>query len=342
MDYLARNPRDPARETQYSLASGADRSPRSIRSIPETPGGTRAPDPLMNYTLRPEDMETVKKLGEGAGGTVSKVKHLPTGFVMARKHVRCDPNPDFQRLLERELKTLDRCHSPWIVTFYGAYMDGDELAICMEYCEGGSMESVYKHVADSGKTIPEKVLGKISEAVLNGLVYLHKMHHVIHRDLKPSNIVITMEGNIKLCDFGVSGDLVNSLAETFVGTSYYMAPERIQGGKYPVQSDVWSLGLTMIEIAQMKNPFPNNLAPFELLHYIVNQPVPSLPEDEPWSGDFRDFLAQCMIKDYKKRPTPEQIMEHPFIADSSIRTKDEVDMKAWIRGVWGYVDRSTD
>ncbi|KAF8963341.1 Protein kinase C signaling pathway involved MAPKK protein, partial [Entomortierella lignicola] len=90
-----------------------------------------------------------------------------------------------------------------------------------------------------------------------------------------------MEGNIKLCDFGVSGDLVNSLAETFVGTSYYMAPERIQGGKYPVQSDVWSLGLTMIEIAQMKNPFPNNLAPFELLHYIVNQPVPSLPEDEP-------------------------------------------------------------
>ncbi|KAF9371577.1 Protein kinase C signaling pathway involved MAPKK protein [Mortierella sp. AD011] len=151
-----------------------------------------------------------------------------------------------------------------------------------------------------------------------------------------------MEGNIKLCDFGVSGDLVNSLAETFVGTSYYMAPERIQGGKYPVQSDVWSLGLTMIEIAQMKNPFPNNLAPFELLHYIVNQPVPSLPEDEPWSGDFRDFLAQCMIKDYKRRPTPEQIMEHPFIADSSIRTKDEVDMKAWIRGVWGYVDQSTD
>ncbi|KAF9367584.1 hypothetical protein BGX21_007248, partial [Mortierella sp. AD011] len=85
MDYLARNPRDPARETQYSLASGVDRSPRSIRSIPETPGGTRGPDPLMNYTLRPEDMETVKKLGEGAGGTVSKVKHLPTGFVMARK-----------------------------------------------------------------------------------------------------------------------------------------------------------------------------------------------------------------------------------------------------------------
>ncbi|KAF9909843.1 Protein kinase C signaling pathway involved MAPKK protein [Lobosporangium transversale] len=341
-DYLDRNPRDPARVAHYAIASGVDKDTRLTRSIPDTPGGSRASDPLMNYTLRPEDIVTVKKLGEGSAGTVSKVKHVPTGFIMARKHVRCDPNPDFQRLLERELKTLDRCHSPWIVTFYGAYMDGDELAICMEYCEGGSMESVYKRVAEKGQSISEKVLGKISEAVLNGLVYLHKMHHVIHRDLKPSNIVVTMEGNIKLCDFGVSGDLVNSLAETFVGTSYYMAPERIQGGKYPVQSDVWSLGMTMVEIAQMKFPFPNNLAPFELLMCIVNQPVPSLPEDEPWSENFRDFLAQCMIRDFRKRPTPEQIMEHPFIVESSIRTTEEVNMKKWIHDVWDYDSNSVD
>ncbi|KAF9405840.1 hypothetical protein BGZ76_006468, partial [Entomortierella beljakovae] len=85
LDFLVRNPRDSARETQYTVASGADRNPRSIRSIPETPGGSRGSDPLMNYTLRPEDIVTVKKLGEGAGGTVSKVKHVPTGFVMARK-----------------------------------------------------------------------------------------------------------------------------------------------------------------------------------------------------------------------------------------------------------------
>ncbi|KAF8984390.1 Protein kinase C signaling pathway involved MAPKK protein [Entomortierella lignicola] len=334
MEYLERNPRDPSREAQYSIASGSSIEPQSIRSVPETPGGTRGPDPLMNYTLRPEDMITLKKLGEGSAGTVCKVKHVPTGFVMARKHVRCDPNPDFQRLLQRELKTLDRCHSPWIVTFYGAYMEDDELAICMEYCEGGSMEAVYRRVAEKGMKISESILGKISEAVLNGLVYLHKMHHVIHRDLKPSNIVVTMEGRIKLCDFGVSGDLVNSLAETFVGTSYYMAPERIQGGKYPVQSDVWSLGLTMIEIAQMKNPFPQNLAAFELLHYIVNQPVPCLPEDEPWTSDIRDFLNQCLIKDFTKRPTPEQIKDHPFIVESSKRSDEEVDMKSWIQSVW--------
>ncbi|KAI8363628.1 Mek-1 kinase in complex with Ucb1353770 and Amppnp [Mortierella sp. GBAus27b] len=290
----------------------------------------------MNHSLRPEDIVTIKKLGEGAGGTVSQVRHKPSGFVMARKHVLCDPNPEFQRLLDRELRTLDQCHSPWIVTFYGAYMDGDELAICMEYCEGGSMESVYKRVSEKGMIIPENVLGKISEAVLNGLVYLHKMHHVMHRDLKPSNIVVTVEGNIKLCDFGVSGNLVNSFAETFVGTSYYMAPERIQGGKYPVQSDVWSLGLTIIEIAQMKNPLPANLAPFELLHYIVNQPVPSLPEDEPWSNAFREFLAQCLIKDFMKRPNPEQMMEHPFIVESSLRTAQDVDMQAWIRDVWDW------
>ncbi|KAF9987668.1 Protein kinase C signaling pathway involved MAPKK protein [Modicella reniformis] len=336
VDYLERNPRDPTREAQYSMVTTGTGETPSIRSVPETPGGTKVPDPLMNYTLRSEDMVTIKKLGEGSAGTVCKVKHVPTGFVMARKHVRCDPDPDFQRLLQRELRTLDQCHSPWIVTFYGAYMEDDELAICMEYCEGGSMEAVYRRVAEKGQTISENILGKIGEAVLNGLVYLHKMHHVIHRDLKPSNIVVTMEGRIKLCDFGVSGDLVNSLAETFVGTSYYMAPERIQGGKYPVQSDVWSLGLTMIEIAQMKNPFPKNLPAFDLLHYIVNQPVPSLPEDEPWSGDFRDFLSQCFIKDFLKRPTPEQIMEHPFIAESSVRTDEEVDMKSWIQNVWDF------
>jgi hypothetical protein len=85
MDYLERNPRDPARENQFSAASGADRNARSMRGIPETPNGSRGPDPLMNYTLRPEDMITVKKLGEGSAGTVSKVKHVPTGFVMARK-----------------------------------------------------------------------------------------------------------------------------------------------------------------------------------------------------------------------------------------------------------------
>ncbi|KAG0304250.1 Protein kinase C signaling pathway involved MAPKK protein [Dissophora globulifera] len=336
VEYLERNPRDPSRDAQFSVAPGSDKEPQSIRSIPETPGGTQGPDPLMNYTLRPEDMMAIKKLGEGSAGTVSKVKHVPTGFVMARKHVRCDPNPDFQRLLQRELKTLDRCNSPWIVTFYGAYMEDDELAICMEYCEGGSMEAVYRRVAEKGQRISENILGKISEAVLNGLVYLHKMHHVMHRDLKPSNIVMTMEGRIKLCDFGVSGDLVNSLAETFVGTSYYMAPERIQGSKYAVQSDVWSLGLTMIEIAQMKNPFPKNLAAFELLHYIVHHPVPSLPEEEPWSREFRDFLNQCFIKNLATRPTPEQIMQHPFIVESSKRSDEEVDMKSWIQNVWDF------
>ncbi|KAK3808160.1 MAG: mitogen-activated protein kinase [Linnemannia elongata] len=336
MDYLESNPRDPTRENQYNLSSEPGQTPKSIRSIPETPGGTRGPDPLQNHTLRPEDMLMIKKLGEGSAGTVCKVKHVPTGFVMARKHVRCDPNPDFQRLLQRELKTLDTCNSPWIVTFYGAYMDDDELALCMEYCEGGSMETVYKQVAELGQTIPETILGKIGEAVLNGLVYLHKMHHVIHRDLKPSNIVVTMSGQIKLCDFGVSGDLVNSLAETFVGTSYYMAPERIQGGKYPVQSDVWSLGLTMIEIAQMKNPFPQNLPVFDLLDYIVNQPVPTLPENEAWSSDLRDFLNQCLTKNFLKRPTPEQIMSHPFIVESSKRSDQEVNVRTWIENVWDF------
>jgi mitogen-activated protein kinase kinase len=234
----------------------------------------------------------------------------------------------------RELRAMRSCNSPYIVSFYGAYLDQEDIAICMEYCEGGSLDGIYKRIRDIRGRIGEGVLGKISEAVLNALVYLHA-RGIIHRDVKPSNILVTGSGQFKVCDFGVSGELVDSMAKTFLGTSYYMAPERIKGGGYNVRSDVWSLGLTIIEVAQVRFPFPPPghppLAPFELLDYVVTMDIPQLNTQDGWSDELCDFCNYCLIKDPRKRPTPANMLEHPFVKRWAVV---EVDLGKWIRDVW--------
>ncbi|KAJ1914936.1 Protein kinase C signaling pathway involved MAPKK protein [Mycoemilia scoparia] len=292
------------------------------------------------YNLIPENIEVVERIGEGAVGTVHRVKYLPTSKTMARKSVAVYPDDKNHRQLVRELAFLKQCKSKYIVSFYGAYYqdddnDGPSIYMCMEYCQGGSLDAIYKRLKSMNAQIGERVLGKIAEAVLNGLVYLHQSS-IIHRDVKPSNILVTGKGRVKLCDFGVSGELVDSIAQTFVGTSYYMAPERIQGKGYAVQSDVWSLGLTLIEIAQNRFPFPPaghpEMTVIELLDYIVNVPIPTLNEDSGrWSPECVKFVNLCMIKDPNQRPTPKQLLCHEFIKKSEER---KLDLKKWIKSVW--------
>lgn len=161
------------------------------------------------------------------------------------------------------------------------------------------------------------VLGKIAEATLGGLTYLYVKHHIMHRDIKPSNILVNSRGCIKLCDFGVSGELVNSVADTFVGTSTYMAPERIQGEKYTVKSDVWSFGLSIMELAIGKFPFDasehlsdGDSAPagiLDLLQQIVHEPAPRLPKSEAFPQILEDMIQKCMNKRPEERPTPQEL-----------------------------------
>ena len=160
------------------------------------------------------------------------------------------------------------------------------------------------------------VLGKIAEATLGGLTYLYIKHHIMHRDIKPSNILVNSKGNIKLCDFGVSGELVNSVADTFVGTSTYMAPERIQGEKYTVKSDVWSFGLTIMELAIGKFPFESEQlsdddgAPagiLDLLQQIVHEPAPKLPKSDAFPQILEDMIQKCLLKNPDERPTPQEL-----------------------------------
>ena len=159
------------------------------------------------------------------------------------------------------------------------------------------------------------VLGKIAEYVLAGLTYLYRTHRIMHRDIKPSNVLVNSKGEIKLCDFGVSSELEGSVAETFVGTGTYMAPERIRGAQYTVKSDVWSVGLTLMELAIGKFPFGNDNSEdgggpssiLDLLQQIVLEPAPKLPKSDAFPSIMEDMCAKCLLKEPSQRPTPEQL-----------------------------------
>ncbi|KAI9012777.1 kinase-like domain-containing protein [Gaertneriomyces semiglobifer] len=278
--------------------------------------------------LKLDDMDILQELGAGNGGTVHKVLHRPSNKIMARKVIHVDADKKVRKQILRELQIMHKCNSPYIVSFYGAFINEGDISICMEYMNLGSLDNIYKKVGP----IPEDVVGKITHAVLAGLVYLYDMHRIIHRDVKPSNILLDSAGNIKIADFGVSGQLINSVANTFVGTSAYMSPERIQGGKYSVQSDVWSLGITLMELALGKFPFPPEgkpLSVFELLEYIINEPVPTLPPQD-FSQELQDFLTRCLIKDPTARPTPSQLLKDPYCVKAASR---DVNVQEWASSI---------
>jgi len=204
--------------------------------------------------LKSEDLKELSDLGHGNGGSVKKVVHLPTGKKMAKKIVLIDAKPAVRKQILRELQFMHNCHSSYIVSFYGAFIADPNICICMEFMDKGSLDNIYKRTGP----IPMDIVARVAHAVLEGLIYLYDVHRIIHRDIKPSNMLLNSEGQIVICDFGVSGELINSIADTFVGTSTYMSPERIQGAQYTVKSDVWSVGISLIELALGRFPFSDS------------------------------------------------------------------------------------
>uniref|UniRef100_A0A671MPZ0 Dual specificity mitogen-activated protein kinase kinase 1 n=1 Tax=Sinocyclocheilus anshuiensis TaxID=1608454 RepID=A0A671MPZ0_9TELE len=315
--------------------------------------------------LKDDDFEKICELGAGNGGVVFKVLHRPSGFIMARKLIHLEIKPAIRNQIIRELQVLHECNSPYIVGFYGAFYSDGEISICMENMDGGSLDQCLKK---AGK-IPEQILGKVSIAVIKGLSYLREKHKIMHRDVKPSNILVNSRGEIKLCDFGVSGQLIDSMANSFVGTRSYMSPERLQGTHYSVQSDIWSMGLSLVEMAIGRFPIPPPdakeleqifgqplegdpsclcypvafgpdsrppMAIFELLDYIVNEPPPKLPSI--FGAEFQDFVNKCLIKNPAERADLKQLMVHPFIKNSEA---EEVDFAAWLCSTIGLNQPAT-
>lgn len=262
------------------------------------------------YLFKQSDLEILQKLGQGTAGTVYKVKHIPTGIFMARKLIRISKSDEnsatIEKQINRELRILRLCRSPFIVKFYGAFMTNDDISIMMEYMDYGTLESLYQKYGP----IPVKYISVISSHLLQGLIYLYDNHKVVHRDIKPSNILLCSDGFVKIADFGVSKETEKTLALTFIGTQCFLAPERIkEGSPCTPLSDVWALGLSMMEIALAKFPFPSEAmtSTFDLMQYILQEPSPSLPKSK-FSPEFEEFCTLCLIKEAENRPHPKKLL----------------------------------
>ncbi|CAK9326679.1 unnamed protein product [Citrullus colocynthis] len=263
-----------------------------------------------------EDLETVKVIGKGSGGVVQLVRHKWVGKLFALKVIQMNIQEDIRKQIVQELKINQAAQCPHIVVCYHSFYHNGAISLVLEYMDRGSLTDVVRQI----KTILEPYLAVVCKQVLQGLVYLHHERHVIHRDIKPSNLLVNHKGEVKITDFGVSAMLASSMGQrdTFVGTYNYMSPERISGGTYDYSSDIWSLGLVVLECAIGRFPYLQSEEQqswpsfYELLEAIVAKPPPSAPPDQ-FSPEFCSFVSACIKKDPKERSSSLDLLNHPFI-----------------------------
>lgn len=279
------------------------------------------------------DLHIVTLIGEGSFGAVYKANHKPTGAIVAVKVI---PNGNMARASEdekimSEIDILSRCDSPYIVGYFecfikpAAHSKPGEMWIVMEFCEGGSMTDLIE--ASAGYTIPEDCVRAVCASIVLGLEYLHGVANVCHRDIKCGNVLLTEDGHVKLADFGVSAELTNTLnkRKTVVGSPYWMAPEVIRESHYDGRADVWSLGITAIEIAEGAPPH-SNLHPLRAIFVIPTKPAPTLADPDNWSPDMLDFVRCCCNKDPNQRHDSALLAAHPFVK------QDVIALRALHRG----------
>lgn len=287
------------------------------------------------YDFTSEDLQDLGEIGRGAFGTVNKMVHRKTTTVMAVKRIRSTVDEKEQKQLLMDLEVVMKSNEcPCIVQFYGALFKEGDCWICMELMDS-SLDKFYKFIYEKLKQrIPEIILAKITVATVKALNYLKEELKIIHRDVKPSNILLDRGGNIKLCDFGISGQLVDSIARTRdAGCRPYMAPERIDPQRakgYDVRSDVWSLGITLMEVATGHFPYPKWSSVFEQLYQVVQGDPPrltSIHNANTFTAEFVDFVNTCLMKDETLRPKYNKLLQHPFILSGD---KEEVDVAAYV------------
>ncbi|KAM6977301.1 TRAF2 and NCK interacting kinase b isoform 2-T2 [Aplochiton taeniatus] len=289
--------------------------------------------------------ELVELVGNGTYGQVYKGRHVKTGQLAAIKVM--DVTGDEEEEIKAEINMLKKySHHRNIATYYGAFVKknppgiDDQLWLVMEFCGAGSITDLIKNT--KGNSLKEEWTAYICREILRGLTHLHQ-HKVIHRDIKGQNVLLTENAEVKLVDFGVSAQLDRTVGRrnTFIGTPYWMAPEVIAcdenpDATYDFKSDLWSLGITAIEMAEGAPPLCD-MHPMRALFLIPRNPAPRL-KSKKWSKKFQSFIESCLVKSHGQRPSTEQLLKHPFIRDMPnerqirIQLKDHIDRTKKKRG----------
>ncbi|XP_070539407.1 mitogen-activated protein kinase kinase kinase kinase 4-like isoform X2 [Ptychodera flava] len=282
--------------------------------------------------------DLMEVVGNGTYGQVYKGRHVKTGQLAAIKVM--DVTEEEEEEIKLEINVLKKySHHRNIATYYGAFIKkglrghDDQLWLVMEYCGAGSVTDLVK--ATKGNTLKEEWISYICREILRGLSHLHA-NHVIHRDIKGQNVLLTENAEVKLVDFGVSAQLDKTIGRrnTFIGTPYWMAPEVIAcdedpAATYDYRSDIWSLGISALEMAEGAPPLCD-MHPMRALFLIPRNPPPRL-KSKKWNKKFHNFIEQCLVKDYTKRPNTEGLLKHPYIRDQPterqvrIQLKDHID-----------------
>ncbi|RMD43719.1 hypothetical protein DV735_g1468, partial [Chaetothyriales sp. CBS 134920] len=254
--------------------------------------------------------QMLEELGSGSFGVVYKAIEKATGQIVAIKHVDLESSEEDLSDIISELAVLSSCtSSPYVTQYKRAFLRRQTLWIVMEYLGGGSCADLLKPPPHA---LSEAHIAIIVKELLHGLAYLHS-EGKLHRDIKAANVLLGMDGRVKLADFGVAAQLVGlkSVRNTFVGTPFWMAPEVIQQEGHDVKADIWSLGITAIELATGEPPHAN-VHPMKVLFLIPKQPPPRL-EGSQWSREFKDFVALCLTKESERRPTAKELLRHKFV-----------------------------
>eukprot|EP00211_Chloroparvula_japonica_P003436 CAMPEP_0119124176 /NCGR_PEP_ID=MMETSP1310-20130426/3868_1 /TAXON_ID=464262 /ORGANISM="Genus nov. species nov., Strain RCC2339" /LENGTH=442 /DNA_ID=CAMNT_0007114087 /DNA_START=139 /DNA_END=1467 /DNA_ORIENTATION=+ len=263
-----------------------------------------------------EQFELGEQLGEGSYGSVWKGRHVKSGKVVAIKRVPVEEEKDLREMM-KEVDFMKGCISPYVIRYYGSARSkngtDEELWIVMEYCGIGSVGDI---MAICDEPLKENECATVCKYILQGLQYLNN-RKMIHRDIKAGNVLLNDQGEGKLADFGVSGQITETQMKrnTVIGTPFWMAPEVIQEVGYDYKADIWSLGITAIELAECRPPYAN-IHPMRAIFMIPSRPPPKLSAPDKWSADFNDFIAKCLTKNPDERPSADDLLAHPFIAKS--------------------------